>query len=537
MAPVPITTSGRLQPVWLSDTRVPSFPPLTEDVQVDVCIIGGGIAGLSVAQALTRAGRSVCLLEDGALCSGETGRTSAHLASALDDRYYELERLHGEQGARLAAQSHRAAIDTIERLVRDEGIDCGFERVDGYLFLAPGEEMSELEREYAAARRAGLAVEWVDGAPLGTYHTGRALRFPGQAQFHPVRYCARLAELITARGGRIHGRTHASGIVQGAPLRVTTTTGPVVTAGAVVVATNAPIHDHLAISSKQSAWRSYVIGARVPTGSLPAALLWDTADPYHYVRTTRIEGADVLLIGGEDHRTGMAGSDDERFRMLELWALERYPMIERIEYRWSGQILEPIDGLAFIGRSPGAEHIYLCTGDSGNGLTHAVIAGMLLPELIAGRTHPWATLYDPARVTLRALGTAAHDNLVTIAQYADWVRPHEPTSRTVPRGTGMVLRRGLKTVAVYVDDQGLRHECSAVCPHLGCIVGWNTVERTWDCPCHGSRFDRFGAVLQGPANCGLGPAPEPSGVHPAVGRATAPPAPAAPAPPRTPQRS
>jgi glycine/D-amino acid oxidase-like deaminating enzyme/nitrite reductase/ring-hydroxylating ferredoxin subunit len=520
-----LSTSGRLQPIWLSTAVVPKFPPLAKDLEVDVCVVGAGIAGLTTALVLAEAGRRVAVIEDGEVCSGESGRTSAHLSDALDDRYYELERLHGEDGARLAGESHGAAIDFIEDLVRSERIDCDFERVDGYLFVPPGESLGPLEREIGAAHRAGLrGVHWVPRAPLGVFETGRALRFPRQAQFHPVKYLARLAELIVARGGSVHCRTHAADIHGGSPARVPTKAGPVVTAGAVVVATNSPVNDRIAVHTKQTAYRSYVIGARIPVGSVPRALLWDTADPYHYVRVAGLGGpaseaaSDVLIIGGEDHRTGQEDDGDLRYRHLEAWALERYPMIERIEFRWSGQVIEPSDGLASIGRAPGGDdNVFICTGDSGNGLTHGTIAGMLISDLILGRANPWATLYDPRRRTLRSLGGSAKEDLGVLPQYADWLRPGEaPDESRIPRGVGMVLRKGLHKVAVYRDDNGTCHECSAVCPHLGCVVAWNSSEKSWDCPCHGSRFDALGKVVNGPANRDLGPPPEPSGKHPVV---------------------
>jgi Rieske Fe-S protein len=216
----------------------------------------------------------------------------------------------------------------------------------------------------------------------------------------------------------------------------------------------------------------------------------------------------VLIVGGEDHKTGQAGDHEERYARLEAWARERFPMIQGVEFRWSGQVLETIDGLAFLGRNPLDEpNVFIATGDSGMGMTHGTIAGMLLTDLILGRENPWATLYDPARKTLRAIGEFARENLNVLAQYADWLTPGDVSSpEEVRPGTGAVVRRGLAKVAVYRDEQGVLHERSAACPHLGCVVGWSDAEKTWDCPCHGSRFDRYGRVLNGPANRDLTPA-------------------------------
>jgi Rieske Fe-S protein len=241
------------------------------------------------------------------------------------------------------------------------------------------------------------------------------------------------------------------------------------------------------------------------------ALYWDTEDPYHYVRLERSKeiGCDELLIvGGEDHRTGQADDGAERYLRLEAWARNRFPSMRGVEFRWSGEVQEPADGVAFIGRNPGDHpNVYIATGDSGMGMTHGTIAGILLSDLILGREHSWAKLYDPARKPTGAPVEYARENMSTAAQYVDWVKPAEVKSvDDVPVGTGRIVQRGLSKIAVFRDEQGRVTERSAVCPHLQCIVQWNSAEQTWDCPCHGSRFKCNGAVINGPANCDLGPA-------------------------------
>jgi len=399
-----------------------------------------------------------------------------------------------------------------------EQIDCDYERLDGYLFLPPGDTSDLLERELAAAHRAGLTgVEGLARAPLTSFDTGPCLRFPAQGQFHPLKYLAGLAQAIQSAGGRIYTGTHVQEIEGGLPARVKTAAGPVVTANAVVVATNTPINDRVAIHTKQAPYRTYVIGASVPRGSVAKGLYWDTLDPYHYVRLqngpqTEAAGAnplvtdtEVLIVGGEDHKTGQADDQPERYARLEDWARGRFPMMGAVEFRWSGQVMETVDGLAFIGPNPGDEPgVFIVTGDSGMGMTHGTIAGMLLTDLIQGRNNSWAPLYDPSRMTLRAAGEFAKENLNVARQYGDWLMGGEVGSADeVQRNSGAVVRRGLSLIAVYRDAQGVVHECTAVCPHLGCIVAWNDAEKTWDCPCHGSRFDRLGQVLNGPANVNL----------------------------------
>jgi glycine/D-amino acid oxidase-like deaminating enzyme/nitrite reductase/ring-hydroxylating ferredoxin subunit len=497
-----MTTNGSVSP-WSLPSRS-DLVQLDHDARADVCIIGAGIAGLSVAYGLIERGRRVIVLDDGEPGCGETSRTTAHLTVALDQRYVELERIHGPEGARIAAESHAAAIDAIETIIARESIECEFERVDGYLFAASATDQPLLELEAAAARRAGIAgVKLVDRAPVSSFETGRCLRFPRQAQLHAGRYVSGLTDAVCRRGAEIHVNTHVARIDESPDLRIVTREGHVVICDAVVVATNSPISDIVAIHTKQAAYRTYVIGAKVATELAPRILLWDTADPYHYVRSV---GANLLLVGGEDHKTGQEDDGPIRFARLEAWARERFP-VEQIDYRWSGQILEPVDGIAFIGQDPAtAGRVFVATGHSGNGMTNGSIAGMLIPDLIAGNPNHWSTLYDPARISLGAAGDYMKENANVAVQYADWLGPADRESAdAVAAGSGAVVQCGMKKVAVYRSHDNTLHTMSAACPHLGCVVAWNAVERSWDCPCHGSRFEATGGVINGPANVGLSP--------------------------------
>ena len=497
--------------IWM--TLTPDEAPLSggelePESAWDVCVIGAGMAGLSTAYHLTRDGARVLVLDSGPVASGESARTTAHLASALDDRFHVLEKLHGAEGARLAAESHAAAIRSIEEIAAAEAIACDFQRVDGFLFVPPGEPTDELDLELAAAERAGLTVERMGESPWHWFDTGPCLRFRHQAEVEPLRYLTGLAAAIERRGGRIRTGVHAARIEGGKRCRVKTADGKVVHAGALVVATNSPIHGVLGIHGKQAAYRSYVIAVQVPAGQVPHALYWDTLDPYHYVRVARGDRPDQewLIVGGEDHRTGQQDDGDARFERLAAWTAERFPMAGPVAMRWSGQIMEPADGLAYIGASPGLHpNLYLCTGDSGNGLTHGALAGILIGDLIMKRENPWAELYDPSRMTMRALGELARENFNTATQYRDWLSPGDAHHvNDIAPGSGAVVRRGLRKIAVYRDPEGVVHRRSATCPHMGGVVSWNSVEGTWDCPCHGSRFDPLGHVLSGPARRNLG---------------------------------
>ncbi len=518
------TSAQQTTSVWMQTEQLPCHAALLADTQADVCVIGAGIAGLTTAYLLVQEGKSVVVLDDGPVGGGQTQRTTAHLSNALDDRYVEIEGWHGQEGARLAAESHSAAIDRIETIVARENIACDFERLDGYLFAPPGEPGDLLEHELQAARRAGLAhVELVPRAPLPAFDTGPCLRFPRQGQFHPLKYLAGLAKAILGRRGQIFTQVHAEEIQRGFPAHIPTRQGPTVTASAVVVATNSPFNDLLAIHTKQAPYMSYVIAVGVPRGSVAKALYWDTLRPYHYVRLQALPPAgsageplgdplseELLIVGGEDHKTGQADDAEERYGRLEAWARKLFPVQGAVRCRWSGQVLETIDGLAFIGRNPiDAANVFIATGDSGMGMTHGTIAGILLTDMIVGRRNPWAGLYDPGRKTLRAAGTFLRESLNVARQYGAWLTGGDVASaQEIAPGTGAVVRRGLTKVAAFCDEQGVLHEFSAVCPHLGCLVEWNHNESTWDCPCHGSRFDKRGCVLNGPANSDLVPVRE-----------------------------
>lgn len=495
---------------------LPSLGPLTHDTEAEVCIVGAGIAGLSVAYELSRRGVQVLLIDDGPIASGETERTTAHLSNAIDDRYFEIERLHGQRGAQLAADSHTAAIRYIESTVLREKIDCDFERLDGYLITAPEHDTDYLRRELHAARRAGVpGIELVSQIPFPLARRHEALRFPAQGQFHPLKYLRGLLAAIIRRGGRIHTHTHAADLHDGTPCSVRTDTGRTVRADALVIATNAPVNDRVKMHTKQVPYRTYAIGARLnphshdPSITFPHILLWDTADPYHYVRLQREAEHHSLIVGGEDHKTGQPEKPfPAHWDALITWTRQHFPITD-ILHRWSGQVIEPVDYIAYIGLNPGDKHTYIVTGDSGQGMTHGTVAGLLISDLITNRDNPWRELYDPARKTLRAAGEFTRHNVNVAGQYADYGRRADiKTVHDLLPGHGAILRRGIKKIAAYKDEHGAVHQHSAVCPHLGCVVHWNHAEKTWDCPCHGSRFDPLGTVLNGPANTNLKPIAE-----------------------------
>ena len=462
------TDNGESVSVWMAtpDTRVDG--PLTTNLNVDVCVVGAGLAGITTAYLLSLEKQRVAILDDGPVAGGETCRTTAHLVNAPDAWFTEIERVHGKAAARVAAGSHTAAIDLIEKIIRREGIRCGFQRLDGYLFTEPGDSPESLERELEATHAAGLSeVELVNRVPVDSFETGAALRFPRQGQFHVLQYVKGLVRAIRRNGGTIHTRTHADAIdgLTDTNALIRTTGGAAVRARAVVVATNSPVNDRVVIHTKQAPYRTYVIGARVRRGAVPPFLLWDTADPYHYVRLQPVNRThDLLIVGGEDHKTGQADDMGNRYRRLEKWMRARFPSARKVEFRWSGQVMEPVDGLAFIGPNPlDKRSVFVATGFSGTGMTYGTIAGMLLTDLVQGRSNEWAKTFDPSRKTAGALKEFAQETLNTVAQYGDLVTPGDVAStRNIKKGHGSVVRRGLNKSALYRHEQGILEERSAI---------------------------------------------------------------------------
>jgi glycine/D-amino acid oxidase-like deaminating enzyme/nitrite reductase/ring-hydroxylating ferredoxin subunit len=493
--------------LWMGTASVGSTPPLEEDVEAEVAVVGSGIAGLSVAYELSSAGMSVVVLDRGALAGGMTSRTSAHLTSTLDDLYQELIRMRGLKQARAYFRSRTAAIDRIEHIQQRERIDCDLERVDGYLFPAKSADIATLEAEIEACRQIGFrGVTWVDDTPIPRAGAGRALRFPDQARFHPRKYVAGLIDCIRRNGGRLFADTPVTAIEEkDGRVIVTTAGGNAVRVEAAVVATNSPINDWIAIHTKQAPYRTYVVAGRVPRGAVPDALYWDTLDPYHYVRLQPDdEKHDWLIVGGEDHKTAEADDAERRLAKLEAWTRSLVPQFGEVEYRWSGQVLEPVDYLPFSGRNPGNEAIFVHTGDSGEGLTNGVAGALLLRDLVRGRKHRWSAMFNPRRITAKAAGRFASENVSVAKNLAEYAGRGEVGSpEEIEPGQGAILRRGLTKIAAYRDREGKLHMRSATCTHAGCLLHWNSFETCWDCTCHGSHFSIDGEPLNAPAKLPL----------------------------------
>jgi glycine/D-amino acid oxidase-like deaminating enzyme/nitrite reductase/ring-hydroxylating ferredoxin subunit len=481
--------------LWLPTAPRAHQSPLAHPVEVDVVVVGGGLAGMTAALLLKRRGVTVAVLEMQRVGLGETGHTTAHLTELVDTRYEDIERDFGRDAARLVAASSRAAIDHIEAWSAE--FPCDFERVPGYLYAEGEGDVRALQREVEAARLAGVAAEFTREVPL-PFAVAGALRVGRQAQFHPMRYLRGLARELPGHGCHLFEESRVVEVSDGEPCRVTLASGVELRARSVLVTAHVPVFNLLALHTKIAAYRTYAVAtrsARLP----PLGLYWDTADPYHYTRRYEDERGPLLIVGGEDHKTGQCDDTEEAFARLKAYARDRFGA-EDFRCRWSGQVIEPADGLPYIGRNSASDNVFVATGFSGNGMTFGTVAGLMLADAAQGIVHPWAELYEATRMKL--LG-AVKDMLVENVDYpvhliGDRLAVPARTAKDLSPGEGDVVVVGGRRLAVYCDERGTLHGLSPTCTHMGCHVSWNTAERSWDCPCHGGRFDALGAVLNGP---------------------------------------
>ena len=488
--------------LWMDTVVVEEAPRLTADLQVDTVIVGSGIAGLSTAYELARRGQKVAVLDRGRIAGGMTSRTSAHLTSQCDDGFQTLIRARGLKAAKTFYESHAAAIDRIEAIQGEEGIACHFRRLDGYLFPAIGKDPAEeLTPEFEATKKVGMPIERHKGVPFKGQEAVKCLRYPNQATFHPLRYLRGVAEGLVRRGGTLFANTAVTEVIEKDGTVIVHTEDATVRAASAVIATNSPINDRVTLHTKLAPYRTYAMAFTIEKDSLPDGLYWDTLPEYHYVRLENGRGnTQHLIVGGADHKTGEVDDGWARFEGLESWIRGLLPKLGSITHRWSGQYLDTIDYAAYCGVNPGNERIFVHTGDSGQGMTHGVVGSLLLSRLILGETSPWKDFYEPSRVTVSAANNFISENLTAIKNFAEYVAPGELTSvDELKPGKGAIIREGLHKIAAYRDDDGNLYRVSAACTHVGCHLHWNSFERCWDCPCHGSHFAVDGTPLNAPA--------------------------------------
>jgi glycine/D-amino acid oxidase-like deaminating enzyme/nitrite reductase/ring-hydroxylating ferredoxin subunit len=487
-------------PLWDSALERPRYPRLEEDNRfVDVAIVGGGITGITAATLLKAAGKRVAVLEARRIASGVTSGTTAHLTAALDTRYHELESKFGKEGARLAAESSTEAIELVAALANTLPGRADFDWLPGYLYTETDSDVPGLKKELEAARRAGLTVEHAE-VPLPIVTKG-GIRFERQAQFHPLSYVSALAAALPGAGSHVYEQSRVIAIDEGEPCKLYLEHGVMLNAERVILATHAPLN-RVMLETKIAQYRSYVVSG--PVEQAPHGLFWDTADPYHYTRAHRVDGKTHLIIGGEDHKTGKADDEREPFAAIEHYAARLG--LRSVERRWSAQVVEPVDGLPFIGKNAFSERVYVATGFSGNGTTFGTLAAQILADACFDKPNRFADLYAATRIKpLASLATFLGENVdFPMHVLSDRLHPPEVKSTDdIAPGQGKTVRLNGERLAVYRDVTGKLSACSAVCTHLGCHVRFNQAEKTWDCPCHGSRFSTDGEVLDGPAVRGL----------------------------------
>jgi glycine/D-amino acid oxidase-like deaminating enzyme/nitrite reductase/ring-hydroxylating ferredoxin subunit len=484
---------------WIDSTPTPRFPRLEEPVEVDVAVLGAGIAGITVATLLKEAGKTVALLESKEVLRGVTGYTTAKLTSGHTLIYSVIRSAFGPDEARLYAEANEAAIHHVRSVAEKKGIDCDLETAANYVYTESRESVDKIRDEVEAAKAAGLDVSFVEESPL-PFPIAGALRQENQSQFHARKYLLPLVELIPGDGSHVFQDTRAVSVDDGEPCTVETDRAAV-RARDVIVATHLSILDRGLFFAKTSPKRSYVLGIPADSAAVPEGMFISTETPVHSIRSTPLDGRRLLLVGGEGHKAGQDEDTRRRYAALEAWAHARFGA-GNVEYRWSTHDNYSTDRIPFVGKlTRRADHVYVATGFGGWGMTNGTVAGMILCDAILGRPNRWADLYDSTRVPkLSGFGKLAKENAnVGKRWFADRLPGRKGDVDDIPPGEGRIVSLDGERAAAYRSEDGALVAVSATCTHLGCIVSWNTAEKTWDCPCHGSRFDTDGRVVQGPA--------------------------------------
>lgn len=484
--------------IWSTKAPGHSFQALSGEIDVDVAIVGGGITGITSAYLLARSGKRVAVLEGRQVGGGTTGCSTGNLYSMVDKRLHHIQSKWDDNIAGLVAESRGQAVDLVERLVKDLDIDCSFKRVPWYLFSETSKEDETIQKETIAIRQYGLKSEVLSELPIPV-KVSTALKVEGQAQFNPAAFVVGLAGKVDRDRCSIYENSPVYHIEKGDRHLLLTPRGKV-KASKVILATHSPkgVYGlHTAIFP----YREYAIAAKLNSGNLPEGIFWDTEAKYHTsMRCYSTETENYVLVLGGHHKVGQSDNYEKYYRHLEESA-RRHFNVTSIDFRWSAQHYKPADGLPYIGESAD-NNIFLATGFSTDGLTYGVLSAMIFDDLLSGKENKWAKTYKAKRFSpMKSAKNFVKENLNVMGEY---FKDLPGTSKAdsfeeVKPGEGKVVEKDKEKWAVYKDDKGEIHVVSAVCTHMECIVDWNDAERSWDCPCHGSRFTPTGEVIEGPA--------------------------------------
>jgi glycine/D-amino acid oxidase-like deaminating enzyme/nitrite reductase/ring-hydroxylating ferredoxin subunit len=492
--------------LWIETAPETGYPSLEPGIEVDVAVAGGGIAGITTAHLLKRAGRTVALLESKRIVRGATGYTTAKVTAGHGLTYADLEERLGGEAAGLYAEAQMRGLELVRELVETESIDCELEERANYVYAESADEAARVRAEADAARRAGLPASYVTDVDL-PFPVAGAYRLAGQAQFHPRLYLLALAERIPGGGSHVFEETRVLGVDRDRPLRVRTDRGEL-RAGDLVLATHLPILDRGLFFAKAHPTRSYAVAARVPPERLPDGMWINVGSPTRSLRTARDDDGPLLIVGGEGHRPGDEEDTGRRYAALEESAGRWFGGSE-VPYRWATHDYSPVDGMPYVGRmGMGERHVWVATGFRKWGMTNGTIAAEILADALLTNPNRFSRLFDAERLNARiALPRLLQENLEVARHFfADRLRRGEAVELDdLAPGDGRLVHVRGRKLAVHRDDTGFLHILSPTCTHMGCHVAWNRAERTWDCPCHGSRFSGEGRVLEGPAVRDLAP--------------------------------
>ncbi|HRO41323.1 MAG TPA: FAD-dependent oxidoreductase [Flavipsychrobacter sp.] len=473
-----------------------------KDEVFDVLVVGGGITGLTTALLLQTNGKKCILAEAYNIGFGTTGGTTAHLNTVLDNSYDNIENDFGKEGTKMVASATREAIDLVEGLLSKYNIDADFAYEPGYLFATTDEEADHLEKIIDATVRAGVVTNPTDQIPISMPFK-KACRFEFQARIHPTKYITGLAKAFEQEGGTLLQQCIVNKVESEEYFTADTSFGTI-KARLVVYATHIPPGINL-LHFRCAPYRSYVQAFTLKSGAYPTGLIYDMKDPYNYYRTQNINGQEYIIAGGYDHKTGHETNTDQVFREQEAYLRQHFD-IDRIDYKWSSQFFTNTDGLPYIGLLPGYEKIYVGTGFSGNGITLGSLTGKMICEMITTGHSKYENLFSPSRIKpIAGFTEFVKENADVISQFIGLRLSYEKITELAQLAPGeatLAKWEGNK-VALYKDEQGKIHALDPVCPHAKCVVNWNSAEKSWDCPCHGSRFACNGALLTGPARTGL----------------------------------